>query len=82
METMYQITESGMIRCDFENGMVLYLPAEDNGTPEWQEYQVWLDAGNTPEPYVEVKQPELTLKDKLAAMGIDLAELKATLEAL
>lgn len=26
------------------------LPAENNGTPEWREYQDWLDAGNTPNP--------------------------------
>lgn len=28
----------------------MFLPAENNGTPEWREYQAWLDAGNTPLP--------------------------------
>ena len=28
----------------------MFLPAENNGTPEWREYQAWLEAGNTPEP--------------------------------
>ena len=30
----------------------MFLPPEDNGTPEWRIYQDWLDAGNTPDPYV------------------------------
>ena len=30
----------------------MFLPPENNGTPEWRAYQDWLDAGNTPAPYV------------------------------
>jgi hypothetical protein len=28
----------------------MFLPLQNNGTPEWSEYQAWLEAGNTPEP--------------------------------
>ena len=48
----YQLTETGSIRKELENGSVLFLPAESNGTSAWTEYQAWLDEGNTPEPYV------------------------------
>jgi hypothetical protein len=46
----YQLTTQGSISVFLENGSALILPAENNGTPEWREYQAWLDAGNTPEP--------------------------------
>jgi hypothetical protein len=48
----YQFTETGSIRKELENGSLLFLPAESNGTSAWAEYQAWLDEGNTPEPYV------------------------------
>jgi hypothetical protein len=47
---MYQLTTSTSIKLPLENGSTMWLPAENNGTPEWREYQAWLDAGNTPEP--------------------------------
>jgi hypothetical protein len=47
---MYQLTTSNNINLPLENGRTMWLPAENNGTPEWREYQLWLDAGNTPEP--------------------------------
>jgi hypothetical protein len=46
----YQITETGSIRKELENGSVLFLPAESNGTSAWTEYQAWLEEGNTPLP--------------------------------
>lgn len=46
----YQLTTQGSISVFLENGSALILPAENNGTPEWREYQAWLNAGNTPEP--------------------------------
>lgn len=48
----YQLTESGDIRKELADGFALILPATPNGTPAWAEYQAWLDAGNTPLPYV------------------------------
>jgi hypothetical protein len=46
----YQLTAQGTI-CVLQGGNpVMYLPLQNNGTPEWREYQAWLEAGNTPEP--------------------------------
>jgi len=47
---MYQLTTSNSIKLTLPNGSEMWLPAENNGTPEWREYQAWLEAGNTPEP--------------------------------
>ena len=47
---MYQLTPSNSIKLTLPTGSTMFLPAENNGTPEWREYQAWLDAGNTPEP--------------------------------
>jgi hypothetical protein len=55
--TQYQLTESGSIRKELENGSVLFLPAESNGTAAWVEYQAWLDEGNTPLPAPEPPPP-------------------------
>jgi len=46
----YTLTKNGGIKAELENGSVMFLPPEHNGTPEWRQYQEWLDAGNTPEP--------------------------------
>jgi hypothetical protein len=50
---MYQLTADNTIQFQLENGGSLFLPATNNGTPEWRSYQAWLDAGNTPEPAPE-----------------------------
>jgi hypothetical protein len=47
---MYQLTTSNSIKLTLPTGSEMFLPAETNGTPEWREYQAWLEAGNTPEP--------------------------------
>ena len=47
---MYQLTATNTIQLQLGNGSILFLPATNNGTPEWRNYQTWLDAGNTPEP--------------------------------
>lgn len=49
----YTLTENGGIKAELENGFMMFLPPENNGTPEWRQYQEWLDAGNTPNPYVK-----------------------------
>lgn len=49
----YTLTENGGIKAELGNGSVMFLPPEHNGTPEWRQYQEWLDAGNTPNPYVK-----------------------------
>ena len=46
----YQLCANGMVALSIEEGVTMFLPAENNGTPEWREYQAWLAAGNTPEP--------------------------------
>jgi hypothetical protein len=48
---MYRLTASNTIQFQLENGGSLFLPATNNGTPEWRSYQAWLNAGNTPAPY-------------------------------
>ncbi len=53
----YQLTETGSIRKELENGAVLFLPAESNGTSAWREYQEWLEEGNTPLPAPEPPPP-------------------------
>ena len=42
---MYRLTESGVLKID-EN---MYIPNEPLNR-DWQEYQLWLSEGNTPEP--------------------------------
>jgi len=49
----YTLTENGGIEAELENGSIMFLPPEHNGTPEWRQYQEWLDEGNTPNPYVK-----------------------------
>jgi hypothetical protein len=46
----YQLLLDNSIFISREDGGCLHLPPQNNGTPEWREYQAWLDAGNTPEP--------------------------------
>ena len=74
---MYQLTATNTIALPLENGSIVFLPVENNGTPEWREYQAWLDAGNTPEPAPVPPAPAvLTTEQKLNSVGLTVAELK------
>jgi hypothetical protein len=77
----YQLTTSNSIKLPLENGSTMFLPPQNNGTPEWREYQAWLDAGNTPEPAPAPlpPPPPLTPVEKLAAAGLTVAELRELL---
>ena len=76
----YQITDNGFIKLALDNGATMYLPSENNGTPEWREYLAWLEEGNTPEPAPEPPVPqELTVQEKLQAAGLTIEELKEAL---
>jgi hypothetical protein len=73
----YQLTTNTSIKLPLENGSIMFLPPQNNGTPEWREYQAWLDEGNTPEPAPEPPAPPvLTTEQKLEAAGLTVAELK------
>jgi hypothetical protein len=76
----YTLTDNGMIHGKSANGSGVFLPSENNDTPEWDIYKTWLDAGNTPEPAPEPPAPqELTVQEKLQAAGLTIEELKAAL---
>jgi hypothetical protein len=73
----YQLLLDNSIFISREDGGCLHLPPQNNGTPEWREYQAWLDAGNTPEPAPPLEPaPILTTEQKLNAAGLTVAELK------
>ena len=77
----YQLLLDNSIFISREDGGCLHLPPQNNGTPEWREYQAWLDAGNTPEPAPAPlpPPPPLTPVEKLAAAGLTVAELRELL---
>ena len=76
----YQLTTDNAIKLPFENGSIMYLPREDNGTPEWAAYKAWLAEGNTPLPPDPIPEPEpLTPQQKLEASGLTVEELKGLL---
>ena len=57
-----------------------FIPRDDRNT-DYQEYQQWLAAGNTPLPAPEPPAPAApaTAAEKLAAAGLTVEELKALL---
>ena len=76
----YQITDNGFIKLALDNGATMYLPSENNGTPEWREYLAWLEEGNEPLPADPLPEPqELTAQEKLEAAGLTIEELKGLL---
>jgi len=73
----YTLTKNGGIKAELENGSVMFLPPEHNGTPEWRQYLLWLEEGNTPLPPDPTPEPEpLTAQQKLEATGLTVEELK------
>ena len=77
---MYQLTTGNTIALTLANGNTLFLPATNNGTPEWRDYQAWLKAGNRPKPApTPTPPPPLTAEQKLAAAGLSVAELRQLL---
>jgi hypothetical protein len=51
----YQITQNfdgvdSGVKKIIDSNTTLYLPLEDNGTPEYEQYLQWVAEGNTPEP--------------------------------
>jgi len=48
----YTLTADGSIRLALDQNSAMFLPPENNDTPEWRAYQEWLDEGNEPEPYI------------------------------
>jgi hypothetical protein len=73
----YFLTNNGMIHGQASDGSGVFLPAENNGTPEWTAYKAWVEAGNTPDPApVPEPAPVLTTEQKLEAAGLTVTELK------
>jgi len=55
------------------------FPADPN-IPEYQQYLLWLEEGNTPLPPDPIPEPEpLTAQQKLEAAGLTVEELKGLL---
>lgn len=48
----YTVTADGFIQLALSDDSAMFLPPENNGTPEWRAYQDWLDEGNEPAPYI------------------------------
>jgi hypothetical protein len=75
----YSLNSNGSISLSVGDG-VMFLPGEDNGTPEWSAYKAWLEEGNTPLPADPIPEPEpLTPEEKLAQSGLTVEELKELL---
>ena len=76
----YQLTKEGSIRIPLDGDVVMFLPPQGNGTPEWAAYKAWLSEGNTPLPAPEPEPPpELTPEQKLAASGLSVEDLRQLL---
>jgi hypothetical protein len=71
---MYKLKEVGVVRMYDE----AHIPA-DPGNRDWQEYQAWLAAGNTPQP--EFTQEEIAAKEEAEAAKmaelVDIEELRS-----
>jgi len=66
---MFKLTQNGVLRLADD----VHIP-DDSENRDWQEYQVWLGEGNTPDP--EYTQEEL---DGMA-IDAEISDLKASLQ--
>lgn len=72
----YQLTSDDTI---LRIADLAYIPA-DPANRDYQAYQAWLEAGNTPEPAAAPAAPaELTAAEKLTAAGLSVEELRELL---
>lgn len=72
----YQLTLSDTVLRQSDGA---FIP-KDSANPDWQRYQEWIAAGNTPDPYVAPPPPAPpTPAEKLAAAGLTVADLKTLL---
>jgi hypothetical protein len=70
---MYQLTKEGSISLPLDGGAVMFLPPEDNGTPEWAAYKAWLSEGNTPSPLPALEAPSLSRTESQVRQAKGLA---------
>lgn len=74
---MYKVANNGVIRLVDS----AFIPA-DPGNRDWQEYQDWIDAGNTPNPAQSADEARaVTLADINAACEKTIAALQANYPA-
>jgi len=71
---MYQLTAGTEILRLIDSA---YIPADPDNT-DYQNYQQWLDDGNTPEPAPPAPAPP-TAAEKLAAAGLTVEDLRGLL---
>ena len=76
---IYQLAEHNTVHRLSDNA---YIPKDDRNV-DYQQYQQWLAAGNTPLPAPEPPKPPApaTAAEKLAAAGLTVEELKALLSS-
>ena len=73
---LYQLTSNTSVIRTSDGAII----PKDDMNSDWQRYQEWTAAGNTPDPYVPPPPPPpLTPAQKLSAAGLTVADLKSLL---
>ena len=73
---MYKLTKYESILRIADDSLI----PPDLNLQDYQQYLIWLEAGNTPEPADPIPEPlELTPQEKLASAGLTVDELKLLL---